>query len=88
VALYVVGPVDNTTTALQGGPCGNDACYIAQFLPINLNIENPYKGKWLANVITIQKKIVNYTITSSYPIERKPIIKIPRAETLATNLNS
>ena len=76
MALYVIGPVDNTTKGLQG-PCYGNPCYIAQNLPIDLNIQNPYKGRWLANVIMLQEGTVNYTITSSYPIESKPIIKIP-----------
>ncbi|MCX9083211.1 MAG: immune inhibitor A, partial [Candidatus Methanoperedens sp.] len=81
IALYVIGPVDNTTTGLQG-PCeyGNP-CYIAQNLPMDLDVLYPFKGKWLANLILLQSGTVNYTITSSSPIERKPIIKIPDCNT-------
>lgn len=78
VSLYVIGPADNTTTGLQG-PCWVNTCYRTQNLetPINLNIANPYKGTWLVKLIQLQEGAIDYTISSSYPIERKPIIKIP-----------
>ncbi|MDL5503602.1 MAG: hypothetical protein QSU88_10335, partial [Candidatus Methanoperedens sp.] len=45
--------------------------------PINVNVVGPYIGTWLIKIYSIQEGVVDYTITSSYPIERKPIIKIP-----------
>lgn len=81
IVLYVIGPVDNTTTALQA-PCGGYPCYISQNLatPININITGPYRGTWLIKIIQLQEGTVNYTINSNYPIERKPIIKIPECK--------
>ena len=79
VAIYVIGPVDNTTTALQGPNENGFPYYITQSLstPINVNVVGPYAGTWLVKVYSTQEGVVDYTITSSYPIERKPIIKIP-----------
>ncbi|MCX9082115.1 MAG: immune inhibitor A [Candidatus Methanoperedens sp.] len=78
VELYAIGPVDNTTTALQG-PCGGNPCDIAQSFasPINMEIPYPYIGTWIVKVTEWQEGKINYTITSNYPLERKPIIKIP-----------
>lgn len=78
IELYAIGPVDNTTTALQG-PCGGNPCDIAQSLtsPINMEIPYPYIGTWIVKLTELQKGTINYTISSNYPIERKPIIKIP-----------
>ncbi|PWB55567.1 MAG: hypothetical protein C3F06_02205 [Candidatus Methanoperedenaceae archaeon] len=78
IELYAIGPVDNTTTALQG-PCGGNPCDIAQNLesPINMTIPNPYFGTWIIKLTEWQEARINYTISSNYPIERKPIIKIP-----------
>ena len=79
VAIYVIGPVDNTTTAIQGPNPNGYPYYITQSLatPINVNVVGPYKGTWLVKLYSIQEGVVDYTITSNYPIERKPIIKIP-----------
>ncbi len=78
ISLYAIGPVDNTTTALQA-PCGGNPCEITQSFatPIILNITNPYTGTWLIKLIQLQEGTINYTITSNYPIQRKPIIQIP-----------
>jgi hypothetical protein len=78
ISLYTIGPVDNTTTALQA-PCGSNPCEITQSLatPINLNITDPYTGTWLIKLTQLQEGTINYTITSNYPIQRKPIIQIP-----------
>jgi hypothetical protein len=76
IEIYAIGPVDNTTTALQG-PCDNNTCEIIGNLPINMNISYPFAGTWIIKVIQLQDGIINYTITSNYAIERKPIIKIP-----------
>ena len=77
-SLYIVGPVDNTTTGLQG-PCNGNPCEKAQSLsnPINIDIANPYTGTWLVKLIQLYEGTINYTIVSSYPIEEKPIINIP-----------
>jgi len=76
--VYSIGPVDNTTTALQG-PCGGYPCDITQNLetPINMNITYPYNGTWIVKLIQLEAGIINYTISSNYPIQKKPIIKIP-----------
>ncbi|PWB55568.1 MAG: hypothetical protein C3F06_02210 [Candidatus Methanoperedenaceae archaeon] len=76
IELYAIGPVDNTTTALQG-PCGGNPCDIARTSPINMTIPNPYFGTWIVKLTGWQEARINYTISSNYPIERKPIIKIP-----------
>ncbi len=79
VAIYVIGPVDNTTTAIQGPNEYGNPYYITQSLstPINVNVVGPFTGTWLVKLYSTQEGVVDYTITSSYPIERKPIIKIP-----------
>lgn len=80
--LYTIGPVDNTTTALQG-PCGSKPCDIVQSLasPINMNISYPYMGTWLVKLIKLEEKDkINYTISSNYPIQKKPIISIPECK--------
>jgi hypothetical protein len=76
IELYIVGPVDNTSTALQ--PCG-DPCRIAQSIssPITTEIQSPYIGTWIVKLTELQEGTINYTISSNYPIESKPIIKIP-----------
>ncbi len=80
VLLHLVGPVDNTTTALQGsygtwkGPLELDQSLST---PINVDIPSPYIGTWIAKINHLQEGLINYTIESNYPIERKPIIKIP-----------
>lgn len=80
VLLYVLGPVDNTTTALQG-PCGGDPCSRISTLPMDMSIPGPYIGTWLVKVTLLQEGgKVDYTILSNYPIERKPIIKIPECK--------
>lgn len=78
IELYSIGPVDNTSKALQG-PCGGNPCDVAGSLasPINMNIPYPYIGTWIVKIIKLQEGTVNYSISSNYPIERKPIIKIP-----------
>ncbi|SNQ59372.1 exported hypothetical protein [Candidatus Methanoperedens nitroreducens] len=79
IELYVIGPVDNTTTALQGTCNSDGGCDITQSLatPINLDIINPYTGTWLVKLTQLQEGEVNYTITSNYPVQKKPIIQIP-----------
>ena len=79
VAIYVIGPVDNTTTGIQGPNQYGYPYYITQSLstPINVNVVGPFTGTWLVKLYSTQEGVVDYTITSSYPIERKPIIKIP-----------
>jgi len=81
ISVYVIGPVDNTTKALQG-PCYGNPCYKTQSLSsdINMNIANPYIGTWLVKLYMLQGGTIDYTITSNYPIERKPIIKIPECK--------
>jgi hypothetical protein len=76
--LYAIGPIDNTTTGLMG-PCEHGyPCHIQKNLPVSMEIQNPYIGRWLLSLIMMSPEgIANYTITSNYPIERKPIIKIP-----------
>lgn len=78
IEIYAIGPVDNTTTALQG-PCKNNTCEIIGNLssPIHMIIPYPFAGTWIIKVIQLQDGIINYTISSNYAIERKPIIKIP-----------
>lgn len=78
VSLYIIGPVDNTTSRLQG-PCYGSPCEKTQSLttPLNLNIANPYVGTWIVKVIQLQNNKINYTISSNYPIQRKPVIQIP-----------
>ena len=75
VGLTIVGPVDNTTTAaLQASN------WKTQNLgsPVSLDIINPDMGTWLVKVIQLQTlNTVEYTIASNYPIEEKPIIRIP-----------
>ncbi|MCX9080696.1 MAG: immune inhibitor A [Candidatus Methanoperedens sp.] len=78
VWLYVVGPIDNMTTGVQKACGWGYPCRIRQNLPIDLTVPNTYKGRWLISVIMMQTDgTANYTITSNYPLERKPIIKIP-----------
>ncbi|VVB89207.1 Cytochrome c7 c [uncultured archaeon] len=78
VELYTIGPVDNTATALQG-PCGGNPCNTVQSLstPINMNITGPFMGTWIVKLIQLQDGEIKYTISSNYPIQRKPIIRIP-----------
>lgn len=78
IEIYAIGPVDNTTTALQG-PCGGNPCDITRSLasPINMEIPFPYIGTWIVKLTEWQESKINYTISSNYPIERKTIIKIP-----------
>lgn len=78
IELFVAGPVDNSTTGLQG-PCDGYPCDIIQGLetPIHMNIAQPYAGTWLVNVIKLQESPINYSISSNYPLQAKPIIKIP-----------
>ena len=76
IELYAIGPVDNTSTALQG-PCGGNPCDITRTSPINMEIAYPYHGTWIVKLTGRQEGQINYTISSNYPIERKPIIKIP-----------
>jgi len=88
ISLYTIGPVDNTTTGLMG-PCpGGDLCEVIQSLqtPLNLNISGPYNGTWIAKIIQRQEGPINYTISSSYPIQKKPIIRIPECNS-CHNLN-
>ncbi|OFY74376.1 MAG: hypothetical protein A2V46_14875 [Bacteroidetes bacterium RBG_19FT_COMBO_42_7] len=75
IELYAIGPVDNTTTALQG-PCGGNPCDISRTSPINMEIAYPYHGTWIVKLTGRQEGQINYSISSNYPIERKPIIKI------------
>ncbi len=78
VELYSIGPIDNTTTALQG-PCGGYPCDIRQSLssPIHMNVTDPYTGTWIIDLIQLQEGTIKYTISSNYPIQKKPIIRIP-----------
>ncbi len=85
-ALYVIGPVDNTTAKLQatGTNCNpyGYPCYKVQSLatPLYTNISNPFIGTWIVKLIQLQEGKIDYTISSNYPIERKPIIKIPECK--------
>ncbi len=78
IEVSTAGPVDNTTAGLQG-PCGGELCNIIQGLeiPIHMNITHPYTGTWIVNLIQLQEGAINYTISSNYPIQEKPIIRIP-----------
>lgn len=81
ISVYVIGPVDNTTTGLQG-PCSGNPCYKSQSLSsdISMTMQSPSTGTWLVKLYMMkgeQGSTIDYTITSNYPIERKPIIKIP-----------
>jgi hypothetical protein len=78
IEIYAIGPIDNTTTALQG-PCDNNPCDVIGNLSsqINMIIPYPFTGTWIIKVIQLQDGIINYNISSNYAIERKPIIKIP-----------
>ncbi|MCL7414255.1 MAG: immune inhibitor A, partial [ANME-2 cluster archaeon] len=78
VELYVIGPVDNVTAGLQG-PCDSNPCDVIQNLtsPVNVDIINPANGTWIVKVFNLQEGIIDYSISSNYPIEEKPIIRIP-----------
>lgn len=77
VWMNLIGPIDNTSTGLQG-PCEHGyPCHSFSSMPTSVNIVNPYRGRWLVNLIMMQEGKANYTITSSYPIERKHVVKIP-----------
>lgn len=78
VYLYTIGPVDNTTIGLMA-PCGGYPCEVIQNLdtPLILNIPDPYIGTWITKITQKKDGELNYTITSNYPIQKKPIIKIP-----------
>lgn len=79
VSLYTIGPVDNTSRGLMGPCAGGGPCEIIQNLanPLYLNISNPYIGTWIAKIFQKQEGEINYTISSNYPIQKKPVIKIP-----------
>ncbi|MBW6518303.1 MAG: immune inhibitor A, partial [ANME-2 cluster archaeon] len=78
VEVYIIGPVDNMTSGLQG-PCGSNPCDIIQNLtsPINVNIIDPANGTWIIKLFHLQEGVIDYSLSSTYPIEKKPIIKIP-----------
>ena len=81
VSLYLIGPVDNSSTGLQTpcGPSENIPCEKTQYLsePLVMNITNPNNGKWLAKLTRLQEGTINYTIISNYPMGIKPNIIIP-----------
>ncbi|NJD78922.1 MAG: hypothetical protein FIB08_17820, partial [Candidatus Methanoperedens sp.] len=78
IFMYAVGPVDNTSTEIQY-TCGSIICYVENSLsnPIYYNITNPYIGTWVVKLTGLQEGELNYTISSNYPIQYKPIIRIP-----------
>ncbi len=82
IELTSTGPVDNIRTGLQG-PCWDEFCEIIQSLelPIYMNITDPYIGTWIVNLIQMQGETINYSISSNYPIQKKPIIQIPECNT-------
>lgn len=74
VRVYMIGPVDNYTSGLQANPYLNSRILNA---PINMYIGNPSIGTWLIKFIQMDDGLINYTISSNYPLQKKPIIKIP-----------
>ncbi len=86
ITLSIVGAVDNTTTARL-----NSSRWKIQNLatPINLEVAEPDMGTWLVKVIQLQAgDEINYTIASNYPIEAKPIIKVPECNTCHNSTTS
>ncbi|MDO9516648.1 MAG: S-layer protein domain-containing protein [Methanosarcinaceae archaeon] len=71
---YSVPSVDGIATFAKGSkiyyPSGDE------FYGVTFDV-SPKPGKWIARIFSRSPGTFNYTITSSHPIQEKPVIRIP-----------